>query len=106
MVRDEHKLKARIRAGIDGAATGLAVLSTVLVVAPLVAIFIYLVYKGASSLNLDFFTKIPKPVGEVGGGMANAIVGSAILLALASLVPRPNSARKMSDRQFCWRWEA
>jgi phosphate transport system permease protein len=88
-VRDEHKLKARIRAGIDGAATGLAVLSTVLVVAPLVAIFIYLVYKGASSLNLDFFTKIPKPVGELGGGMANAIVGSAILLAVGSMIGVP-----------------
>ena len=88
-MRDEHKLKARMRAGIDGLATGLAVLSTVLVVAPLVAIFIYLVYKGASSLNLDFFTKIPKPVGEVGGGMANAIVGSAILLAVGSMIGVP-----------------
>jgi phosphate transport system permease protein len=65
------------------------VLSTVLVVAPLVAIFVYLVYKGASSLNLDFFTQIPKPVGEAGGGMANAIVGSAILLAVGSLIGVP-----------------
>jgi phosphate transport system permease protein len=88
-VREEHKLKARMRAGIDGLATGLAVLSTLLVVAPLVAIFIYLVYKGASSLNLDFFTKIPKPVGELGGGMANAIVGSAILLAVGSMIGVP-----------------
>jgi phosphate transport system permease protein len=59
-------------------------LSTVLVVAPLVAIFIYLVYKGASSLNLDLLYQIPKPVGEAGGGMANAIVGSAILLGWAA----------------------
>jgi phosphate transport system permease protein len=59
------------------------------VVLPLVAIFIYLVFKGASSLNLDFFTKIPKPVGEAGGGMANAIVGSALLLGLASLFGVP-----------------
>jgi len=88
-VHEEHKLKARMRAGIDGLATGLAVLSTVLVVAPLVAIFVYLVYKGASSLNLDFFTKIPKPVGELGGGMANAIVGSAILLAVGSMIGVP-----------------
>jgi phosphate transport system permease protein len=71
------------------AATGLAVLSTILVVAPLVAIFIYLVYKGASSLNLAFFTQVPKPVGETGGGMANAIVGSGILLALGSLLGVP-----------------
>jgi phosphate transport system permease protein len=88
-VRTEHKLRARIRALIDGAATGLAVLSTVLVVAPLVAIFVYLVYKGASSLNLDFFTQVPKPVGEAGGGMANAIVGSAILLGVGSLIGVP-----------------
>ena len=71
------------------AATGLAVLSTILVVAPLVAIFIYLLYKGASSLNLAFFTQIPKPVGEAGGGMANAIVGSGILLGLGSLLGVP-----------------
>src|SRR5215470_11805883 len=70
-------------------ATGLAVLSTILVVAPLVAIFVYLLYKGASSLNLAFFTQVPKPVGETGGGMANAIVGSGILLALSSLLGVP-----------------
>jgi phosphate transport system permease protein len=70
-------------------ATGLAVLSTVLVVAPLVAIFIYLLYKGASSLNLAFFTQIPKPVGETGGGMANAIFGSGVLLAIGSVLGVP-----------------
>ncbi len=70
-------------------ATALAVLSTILVVAPLVAIFIYLLYKGASSLNLAFFTQIPKPVGEPGGGMANAIVGSGVILALSSLLGIP-----------------
>jgi phosphate transport system permease protein len=88
-VGTEYKLRARIRAGIDGAATALAVLSTVLVVAPLVAVFIYLVYRGASSLNWAFFTQIPKPVGESGGGMANAIVGSGILLAVGSLIGIP-----------------
>jgi phosphate transport system permease protein len=88
-LRTEFKLKARIRTIADGAATGLAVLATVLVVAPLVAIFIYLVYKGASSLTWSFFTDVPRPVGEVGGGMANAIVGSAILLALGSLIGVP-----------------
>ena len=59
------------------------------VVAPLVAIFVYLIYKGASSLNFDFFTKVPKPPGEVGGGMANAIVGSAVLLGVASVIGVP-----------------
>ncbi len=49
----------------------------------------YLVYHGGRALNWDFFTKLPKPVGEVGGGMANAIVGSAKLLLLASLIGVP-----------------
>ncbi len=80
----QNSLRSKYRAVTDGVATGLAILSTVLVVAPLVAIFVYLIYKGASSLNLAFFTQIPKPVGEAGGGMANAIVGSGILLGLAA----------------------
>jgi phosphate transport system permease protein len=88
-LKTKHKLRARIRTLMDGTATGLAVLSTVLVVTPLVAIFIYLVYKGASSLNLDFFTQVPKPVGVAGGGMANAIVGSAILLGVGSMIGVP-----------------
>jgi phosphate transport system permease protein len=85
----EHQLRDRARSLTDGAATGLAVLSTLLVVTPLVAIFIYLVYKGASSLSWAFFTEIPKPVGEAGGGMANAIAGSGILLAVGSLIGIP-----------------
>jgi phosphate transport system permease protein len=70
-------------------ASALAVLSTILVIAPLVAIFVYLLYKGASSLNLAFFTKIPAPVGMTGGGMANAIVGSGVLLAVGSVLGVP-----------------
>jgi phosphate transport system permease protein len=69
--------------------TGLATLSVFLVVVPLVAILVYLVFKGASSLNLAFFTHIPAPVGQPGGGMANAIAGSGIVLALASLMGIP-----------------
>jgi len=49
----------------------------------------YLVYHGGSSINWNFFTKLPVPVGEIGGGMANAIVGSAKLLLLASLLGVP-----------------
>src|SRR5215469_15648081 len=88
-MRVEARTRAGIRAVIDHMVTGLAVLATVIVVAPLVAIFGYLIYKGASSLNLDFFTKVPKPPGEIGGGMANAIVGSAVLLAMASVIGVP-----------------
>ena len=70
-------------------ASGLAVASTIIVIAPLVAIFAYLIFKGASSLNLAFFTHVPAPIGEKGGGMANAIVGSAVLLGIASALGVP-----------------
>src|SRR6516225_191596 len=89
MKAEELKFRSGMRAFTDRAVTFLAVLATILVVAPLVAIFGYLIYKGASSLNFDFFTKVPKPPGEVGGGMANAIVGSAVLLGLASVIGVP-----------------
>src|SRR5579863_1082411 len=85
----QSSLRSGLRCLIDGLTTGLAVTSTLLVVAPLVLIFIYLIYKGASSLNLDFFTHLPKPPGEPGGGMGNAILGSGILLALASVIGVP-----------------
>ena len=58
-------------------------------VAVLFLILGYLVYHGGTSINWNFFTKLPKPVGETGGGMANAIVGSAKLLLLASLIGVP-----------------
>jgi len=77
------------RTGVNYLVSGLAILSTILVIAPLLAILGYLIYKGASSLNLAFFTQIPKPVGEDGGGMANSIVGSGVVLALASLMGVP-----------------
>ena len=60
----------------DRLATGFAVLMAVLVIAPLLAVFTYLVLRGVGSLNLAFFTHLPVPVGEQGGGVANAIVGS------------------------------
>jgi len=73
----------------DHLATGFAVVTVVLVLAPLVAIFGYLVYKGIGSINLAFLTQIPKPPGELGGGMANAIAGSVLILAIASLLGVP-----------------
>ncbi len=83
------RLNSARRYAVNHLVTGLAVLSTVLVIAPLVAILVYLIYMGASSLNLAFFTHLPAPVGEMGGGMANAMVGSGIVLALASLMGIP-----------------
>jgi len=63
--------------------------AAMLVILPLVLVFGFLVYQGGSSLNLDFFTHMPKPVGEPGGGMANAIVGTLILIGLACCVGLP-----------------
>jgi phosphate transport system permease protein len=73
----------------DHLMTGLAILTVIIVLAPLIAIFGDLVYKGASSLNWAFFTQTPKPVGETGGGMANAIVGSILILGIASVIGVP-----------------
>jgi phosphate transport system permease protein len=70
-------------------ASAIAFISAVLVIAPLGLVFFHLVVNGASSLNWDFFTKLPAPVGVVGGGMANAIVGSLELLALAGVIGIP-----------------
>jgi phosphate transport system permease protein len=74
---------------IDHFMTGLAVLTVVLVLAPLFAIFAYLVYRGFGSINWAFLTQTPRPVGKAGGGMANAIVGSGVILALASMMGVP-----------------
>ncbi|HUC27967.1 MAG TPA: phosphate ABC transporter permease PstA [Candidatus Acidoferrum sp.] len=73
----------------DHVMTGVAILTVVVVLAPLVAIFTYLVYRGASSINWAFLTQTPKPVGEEGGGMANAIVGSVFILGIASMIGVP-----------------
>jgi phosphate transport system permease protein len=73
----------------DHAMTGIAVLTVVLVLAPLIAIFGYLVYRGVGSINWAFLTQVPKPPGEVGGGMANAIVGSIFILGIASIIGVP-----------------
>jgi len=73
----------------DRLATSLAVLCVLLVMLPLAAIFIYLVIRGIGSLDLAFFTQAPKPVGETGGGMANAIVGSGIVLGVGSVIGVP-----------------
>jgi phosphate transport system permease protein len=70
-------------------ATAYAVLAVLIVLVPLLAIFSYLLYRGIGSINWAFLTQTPKPVGESGGGMANAIVGSGFILALASLFGVP-----------------
>ena len=73
----------------DKLATVVAAGLSAIVVSALIAIFAYLAIKGASSLNWSFLTQTPKPVGEVGGGMANALVGSIMILIIASILGLP-----------------
>jgi len=77
------------RRSVDSFATAAAVAAVVLVLLPLGAVFGYLVYKGIGSINWAFLTQTPKPVGEAGGGMANAIAGSAFILMIASVIGVP-----------------
>jgi phosphate transport system permease protein len=77
------------RRGVNSFATLAAAAAVVLVLLPLGAVFGYLVYKGIGSINWAFLTQTPKPVGEPGGGMANAIAGSAFILLIASSIGVP-----------------
>lgn len=77
-----RKLKNRLMMGLLGvAALG--------VLAPLFLVFFYVLQQGLPALNIDFFTQIPKPVGEAGGGMANALVGTLILIGLGGAIGIP-----------------
>lgn len=84
-----ERLLTTTRSATNIAVTAASVAATVVVLVPLVAILGYLLYKGFSSLNLAFFTHVPAPVGEPGGGMANAIAGSGVILGLASALGIP-----------------
>lgn len=73
----------------NSAMTLLMASAALAVLIPLVLIFTHIVKMGFSSINLDFFIQIPKPTGETGGGMANGMAGSAILILLASTLGIP-----------------
>ncbi len=73
----------------NGLALGAFTLAALIVTVPLFLILATVVYRGLPALNWSFFTEIPKPIGEVGGGMANAILGSALILGAASGIGIP-----------------
>ncbi len=77
------------RLGTNFLMEGLCWLSVAIALVPLFLILFHLIHLGFSSVNWDLFTKMPKPVGEVGGGMANAIVGSIMILSLATVLGIP-----------------
>lgn len=77
------------RRAVNSLAALLAIAAVILVLLPLGAVFGYLVYKGFGSINWAFLTQTPKPPGEVGGGMANAIAGSGLILFIGSVIGIP-----------------
>jgi phosphate transport system permease protein len=77
------------RRAISRLMNGLAAAAAGVIILPLLLIFAFLIFRGSTALNVDFFLHLPKPVGEVGGGMANAIVGSLVLIGLAAAVGVP-----------------
>ena len=64
-------------------------LAAIITIAPLILIFYYTISKGIANLNINFFTKLPTPVGESGGGMVNAIIGTLILIAIGGGIGIP-----------------
>jgi phosphate transport system permease protein len=68
---------------------GITCVCALLVISPLALVFYHLAQSGLGSINWDFFTKLPKPPGETGGGMANAIAGTLTLLAIAAVIGVP-----------------
>ena len=79
----------RSRHLVSGGMIALTYLAAFMAILPLILILIHLVAKGASSLSISFFTNMPRPVGEAGGGMANAIVGTLMLIGIACLIGLP-----------------
>lgn len=73
----------------NGAMVGVMCAAAIVATLPLLFILAHLVREGASSINLAFFTELPKPPGEAGGGMANAIVGTLVLILVAAAFGLP-----------------
>lgn len=88
-LRPQNKFRQTRRRMANGAMWIGAVLATIMALVPLLMILYYVAAQGLPALNLAFFTQLPKPVGETGGGMKQAIVGSFILIGLASAIGLP-----------------
>jgi phosphate transport system permease protein len=81
--------RPRLRRLKSNLMVGLMVAAVLVAVLPLLLILLTLIAKGASSLSFDFFTKLPVPAGETGGGVAHAIVGTLVIVGMASLIGLP-----------------
>lgn len=87
--RDGSGAMLRYRRGVDRLAGVVMALCTALMGGLLVIILGYIIYRGASYINWDFLVSMPAPAGELGGGIANAIVGSVLVVGLASVMAVP-----------------
>jgi phosphate transport system permease protein len=86
----DHIFKSyRKRKVINAAMYAVLILAAAIAIAPLFSVFGYVIAQGFPALNASFFTELPKPVGEIGGGMANALLGTLTLVGIASLVGIP-----------------
>jgi phosphate transport system permease protein len=79
----------KFREARNGGFKILVVILTLISIIPLIAVLVYIVKQGASVINWSFFTSLPKPVGETGGGIANALVGSLIIIVVAAIIAVP-----------------
>src|SRR5439155_13201839 len=79
----------RARAVTNAIMTGLCAAAVVVALVPLFSVLWLVVSKGVHSLSLSFFTQLPAPVGEVGGGVGNGIVGTLFMVGLASCIGLP-----------------
>ncbi len=84
-----YKRRLKYRKAINLIVNSLTFIAALIAILPLLLIFYYTVSKGISRLNLEFFIEMPKPVGESGGGMANAIVGTLILVGIGGVIGLP-----------------
>lgn len=83
------KNRVRFRIGISNVFEGIITLFAFLISLPLLAVIYYVLKTGLRKINTSFFTNIPKPVGELGGGIANALIGSMYIVAVATVIAVP-----------------
>src|SRR6266566_4113012 len=91
MTNDMEPAKHYWRKFKNGFVQAVTCACALLVIVPLALIFYHVLKSGIGAVNWDFFTELPKPVGEASGGMANAIMGSFELLGLAALIGVPTA---------------
>jgi phosphate transport system permease protein len=83
----DSSVRARLRS--DASFRGLVLVLSLVATLPLLLILIFIIVRGASSISWQFLTALPKPIGETGGGISNAIVGTVLLILVASVISIP-----------------